>query len=174
MHKRFLRTRALACVIVLAPAAASHAQEPVRAPDRAAASLVVEHLETDAATEPLGIDDRTPRLSWRLVSPRRGVGQSTYQVLVATRPELLRQGRTDVWDSKTTNGADPWTNYGGKTLSSRTRYYWTVRAQSANGLSSAWARPSWFEAAMLDTTDWRGRWIAGPERTVASNPAEGE
>src|SRR5215211_7258913 len=139
MYNRFLRTHALASVIVLAPAAASHAQEPARAPDRAAASLVVEHLETDAATEPLGIDDRTPRLSWRLVSRRRGVLQST-------------------------NGVDPWTTYGGKALTSRTRYYWTVRAQSADRLSSAWSRPSWFETAMLDTTDSRGRWIAGPER----------
>ncbi|HKH91881.1 MAG TPA: family 78 glycoside hydrolase catalytic domain [Gemmatimonadaceae bacterium] len=173
MHNRFLAAHALATLILLVPAGSSHGQEAARAPARPAASLVAEHLETNAATEPLGIDDRTPRLSWRLVSSRRGVRQSTYQVLVATRPELLREGRADVWDSRTTNGDDPWTTYAGKALTSRSRYYWTVRVRPSNGPSSAWARPSWFETAQLDSTEWRGRWIAGPERAFASTPAEG-
>ena len=52
----------------------------------------------------------------------------------------------------------------GKPLASRTRYYWTVRARDSNDAASGWARTAWFETALLDPTEWRGRWIAGPER----------
>src|ERR1044072_2377411 len=62
--------------------------------------LTLAHLETDAAAQPLGIDDRAPRLSWALVSARRGVLQTAYRVLVASKPELAREGRADVWDSR--------------------------------------------------------------------------
>src|ERR1044071_2703998 len=61
--------------------------------------LTLAHLETDAAAQPLGIDDRAPRFSWALVSGRRGVLQTAYRVLVASKPELAREGRADVWDS---------------------------------------------------------------------------
>ena len=35
------------------------------------------------------------------------------------------------------------------------------------------AAPTWFETALLDAGDWRGRWIAGPERAMALTAAEG-
>src|SRR4051812_6297259 len=94
---------------------------PLRAQSDAATSsapLVATHLETDAAANPLGIDDRAPRLSWRLESPRRGVMQSAYRILVASRPELLREGRADVWDSNEITSAEPWAVYRGRPLAS--------------------------------------------------------
>ena len=70
-------------------------------PPRIARSAVVTvvGLETNAAAEPLGIDDPAPRLSWRLQARRRGVQQSAYRVLVATSTDKLREGIADVWDS---------------------------------------------------------------------------
>ena len=48
---------------------------------------------------PLGIDIRSPRLSWVIQSDRRGEIQTAYQVLVASSPDLLRQDKGDLWDS---------------------------------------------------------------------------
>jgi alpha-L-rhamnosidase len=152
----------------------SQAATAQRAPSGSpSAALVVTRTETDAAVTPLGIDDRAPRFAWRLASPRRGVLQTAYRVLVARRPDLLREGSADVWDSGEIATADPWTTYSGRPLASRTRYYWTVRVRATGGLASAWSAPAWFETALLDSAEWHGRWIAGPERTMSLTPAEG-
>lgn len=136
-------------------------------------TLTVTRLETNATVEALGIDDRTPRLHWGLEGDRRGVMQTGYRVLVATRLELLRDGRPDIWDSREVRSAEPWVVYAGPSLRPRTRYYWSVRATSSAGLNSGWSQPTWFETALLGATDWRGQWIAGPERGGHLTPAQG-
>ena len=136
-------------------------------------ALAAVRLETDAAAEPLGIDDRAPRLTWALASERRGVLQAAYRVLVATRAELLREGRADVWDSREVRSGDPWAVYAGPALRARTRYFWAVRATAADGLASGWSEPAWFETGLLGPTDWRGQWIAGPERPGTPSIADG-
>ena len=82
-------------VIVCLTAALSHA-------------LTATRLETNGAVEPLGIDDLTPRLSWQIDSQRRGVLQTSARVLVATRPDRLKAGAADIWDSGVVEGGDPW------------------------------------------------------------------
>jgi len=133
----------------------------------------VVRLETGAAAEPLGIDDRAPRLSWALASEERGVMQVAYQVLVASRPELVEEGRADVWDSGQTTSPDPWSLYAGPELASRTRHYWSVRVWTGPEEPTAWAPTSWFETALLDGGEWTGEWIAGPERPQTLTPEEG-
>ena len=120
------------------------------------ANLSLAQLETDAAPQPLGIDDRNPRLSWALVSATRGVLQTAYRVVVASQRELAREGRANIWDSGQVASADPWVVYAGPPLKSRTRYYWSVRVWSTHGLSSAWSEPQWFETALLNDQEWQG------------------
>ena len=64
-----------------------------------AAAVGPVHLQVDNLTQPLGIDDATPRFSWELKDAARGARQTKYRVLVATRAELLEDGKADVWDS---------------------------------------------------------------------------
>src|SRR5215204_6190036 len=135
-------------------------------------AVTLARLEADAAPEPLGIDDPAPRLSWTLAGARRGVRQQAYRVLVASRPELAREGRADVWDSGRVTSPEPWAVYSGPALGSRTRYYWTARAWSTMG-ESVWSQPTWFETAILTPREWRGEWIAGPERPGPHTEAEG-
>ena len=47
----------------------------------------------------LGLDAPRPRLSWLLESSERGQRQTAYQVLAATSPARLSEGKTDLWDS---------------------------------------------------------------------------
>jgi alpha-L-rhamnosidase len=163
----------LAAGIVGAATHAASAQSATSHDRAAGPTLAVARLETDATAEPLGIDDRTPRMTWALASERRGVMQRSYRVLVATRPELLKEGRADIWDSREVRSAEPFTLYSGPALRPRTRYLWSVRATTTNGDTSAWSPPSWFETALLGPTEWRGQWIAGPERALRLTVEEG-
>jgi alpha-L-rhamnosidase len=163
----------VSAVALLAHVHGAGAQVASAASRGTANGVEVVRLETDAASEPLGIDTRAPRLSWQLASASRGVLQASYRVLVASRREMLRDGQADVWDSKEVASAESWASLRGAPLTSRTRYYWTVRAQTRSGIASDWALPASFETALLDSTDWHGRWIAGPERSLARTPADG-
>ncbi len=167
-----MKTHAIVAVMLLT--IAGHVSRADAATPGAArpSTLAVVRLETDAAAEPLGIDDRAPRLSWALASASRGVRQEAFRIVVASRPELAREGRADVWDSGRVATADPFTIYRGPALVSRTRYYWSVRVWSTVG-ESPWAPPSWFETALLDASDWKGRWIAGPERPTSVSAEDG-
>ena len=123
-------------------------------------------LRTDAAVEPLGIDDPSPRFSWRIEADRAGVHQTSYRVVVATSAASAERahGPGVIWDSDVIRSDDPFVVYGGPTLRSRTRYYWAVRV-AINGAAGVVASPvSWFETAYLSASEWKGDWIAGPQR----------
>jgi alpha-L-rhamnosidase len=146
----------------------------VAAPDAAADSAAVVALETNGTAEPLGIDDPTPRLTWALASEQRGVMQTAYRVLVASRVELVENGRADVWDSGKVTSGDPWCVYRGPGLASRSRYHWSVQVWTNDSDAAARGPSAWFETALLEPGEWRGEWIAGPERALALTPEEGE
>jgi alpha-L-rhamnosidase len=131
-------------------------------------------LETNSTAQALGIDDAAPRLTWTTLSTRRGVRQMAYRVLIASRIELAREGKADVWDSQQIASSDPWSVYAGPKLKSRTRYYWTVRIWATNNLASNWASVTWFETAFMSASEWRGQWIAGPERSKVLTEAQGK
>ena len=59
-------------------------------------------------------------------------------MLVASKPELLKPGRADVWDSKLVRSPDSALTYAGPPLKSRTRYYWSIQVQTTDGITSEW------------------------------------
>src|SRR5437773_4267283 len=71
------------------------------APARAAAPepLRVVGLRTEYKENPLGMDVRKPRLSWRLQSGSRGVTQSAYEVREAQSERGVRGGCAPAWSS---------------------------------------------------------------------------
>jgi len=84
-------------------------------------------LRVDNLKTPLGIDDMAPRFSWQLQDPARGAKQTAYEVLVATRAELLTQGNADVWESgRIESDASLNVRYVGPAIQASTRYFWLV------------------------------------------------
>lgn len=166
-----LRAAAIGAVVLGLAASAFAATGPaasgtVTAPPAIGAetpAVRVVRLEANAAAEPLGIDDAKPRLSWRLAAERRAVMQSAYQMLVATTPERLQPGKADLWDSGKVASADPWADYAGRSLVSRTRYYWSIRVWDERDTATAWSSPTWFETAFLDPDEWTAQWIGAAE-----------
>src|SRR5687767_3276186 len=114
---------------------------PVRAQSEAAPANVVD-LRCEYLADPLGIDVREPRLSWRLEatdSDARGQRQSAFRVLVASDAERLARDEGDLWDSgQVESDQSVHVVYAGKPLAARARCYWKVRVRDEAGRESAW------------------------------------
>src|SRR5579871_3515967 len=118
------------------------------------------HLQVDNLTTPLGIDDPAPRFSWQLNDPTRGAKQTAYQVQVASSADLLRVGRSDVWDSgRVASGQSLNVIYAGKPLSASAHYYWRVTVWDAAGKAYEPSEAGWWEMGLMSQDAWRANWI---------------
>src|SRR5215210_7413173 len=133
-------------------------------------------LRCEYRVDPLGIDERSPRLSWALESQGRNQLKSAYRILVTGSEEDLEAEKNLLWDSGTvesdrTIGIE----YGGETLSSGSRCVWKVRAWDGAGDSSPYSEPAIFEMGLLERSDWKGAWIsAGEDPDEDFDPPTGE
>jgi alpha-L-rhamnosidase len=144
---------------------------PAAAAPAAASVLSVGALTVDSLADPLGIEDPTPSLSWQLAAMRRNAGQSAYQVLVASSPQRLAAGEGNLWDSgKVASKQSVGIRYEGKTLDSRERVYWAVRAWDADDRPSPWSGVGSWETGLLKPTDWSAHWIANPAWIAHTSP----
>lgn len=126
-----------------------------------ATDLKVERLRCEYQTDPLGIDVRTPRLSWILCSGERGQCQTAYQVLVSSSRDLLDRNEGDLWDSgKVVSDRSILVSYAGKPLISRLQCHWKVRVWDKDGRQSPWSTPARWTMGLLNPEDWQALWIA--------------
>lgn len=120
-------------------------------------------LRTEYAENPLGLEARSPRLSWKLQSTQRDARQSAYQILVASSVEQLRQGQADLWDSGQVKSEQSiQIPYRGSPLASRQRCVWMVRVWDAGGQPTAYSKPANWEMGLLEPKDWEAQWVGYP------------
>jgi alpha-L-rhamnosidase len=132
------------------------------------ARLGVDHLRVESLDNPLSLDTPTPRLSWILTSRERAQYQSAFQILVATREDLLVPGQADLWDTgKILSPESLHIRYAGKPLASRQPCFWKVRVWDREDKPSAWSDTRRWEMGLLNRTDWTARWIG---RTASTEP----
>ncbi|MEV6304850.1 family 78 glycoside hydrolase catalytic domain [Actinoplanes sp. NPDC051861] len=113
--------------------------------------MIVYGLSTEQRTEPLGIDEKHPRLSWKLRSERHGAAQSAYRITAFAGDETI-------WDTGRRESADTiLIAWQGPTLRPATRYRWTVEIWDEQGTHAA--ADTWFETGLLDATPWTAAWI---------------
>ena len=123
------------------------------------AAIGIIDLRTEQLKNPAGIDVRQPRLSWRIESDEQNVIQTAYHILVASSPELLEQGKGDIWDSgKIESDASQWITYQGKTLKCNAPYYWKVKIDTNKGATN-WSVPAFWITGLFNEADWQGQWI---------------
>ena len=136
--------------------------------------LEIDGLRVEHLTNPVGIDDPRPRLSWRIVSVARNTMQAAYQLQVARSAATLGRGGGLLWDSgRMSSDASVLVDYAGPPLESGTRYYWRVRVWTASGRASDWSPPAFWETGLLQSGDWTAQWIGpGPSASdTAPAPA---
>ena len=110
------------------------------------ANPTVTNLRCEYMARPLAVETQTPRLSWNTLVSGQNWRQSAYQVLVASRPELLHDDKGDLWDSGIVHSdASIQVEYKGKSLNSKQRVYWKVRVWDGASKESTWSKPQEFE-----------------------------
>ena len=123
------------------------------------AALQVIELNTEGRDTLRGSDVLKPRLSWKINSSERDVLQKAYQVLVASTPDNLKKEIGDIWDSKsieTDNSLN--IQFDGKPLTSYQSCYWKVKVVTNKG-DEAWSEPAYWTMGLLDSSDWKAKWI---------------
>lgn len=138
-------------------------------------ALMPVFLRTESHEKPLGIDVRTPMLSWMIEegnpNAKRGIRQNAYQILVAGSEELLAADNGDLWDSGwVTSDQSIHIVYGGKPLQARKQAHWKVRIKDQDDNPSNWSRPAVWTMGILG--DWKSPWIAS--RDVPMKPPVGQ
>ena len=126
--------------------------------------LQSDHLET-----PIGVDNPTPRLSWRMDDSRQGAKQTSYRVLVDKDSMKVVNGKADIWDTGKINTGDMLITYAGKQLEPFTKYYWKVIGGDLE-YKEVFSPVSSFETGMMDIKNWQGSWI-GDGQDVNYEPA---
>lgn len=125
------------------------------------------YLRCEYKVNPLGIDNKKPRLSWEILSKdskRRSQKQTTYQIQVATSKSLLVKGQPDLWDSGVVKSGE--TNqivYRGRALKSHRECWWRVRISDENESMSVWSSPAYWSIGLLSAADWKAQWIGYDE-----------
>jgi alpha-L-rhamnosidase len=121
------------------------------------------HLRCEYLTDPLGIDQRAPRLSWEMADARRGAAQRAYQILVADEPQQLAGDTGNLWDTgKVASDQSIQIAYAGKPLAPRTQAYWKVRVWDRDDRPSPWSEGASWSMGPLDPGQWHAKWIGAP------------
>ncbi len=129
-------------------------------------------LRCEHMVNPLGIDAVKPSFSWQSDSKERNWKQSAYRIEVASSIDLLRAGHADIWDSgKQASDESASVLYSGPALESRKRYFWTVNVWDARGHQSSAGEPGSWEMGLLETSDWKAKWIRWQNPEAADDRA---
>lgn len=125
-----------------------------------------EALRCDYRVNPVGIDHRQPRLSWKMKAYGQNRSQSAYRIQAAETEEGFEEKL--LWDSgKVQSDQSVNIAYEGKTLSSRDRVVWKVQIWDEAGNASEWSENGSFEMGLLEPEDWKAVWICAPEEIGA-------
>ena len=120
-------------------------------------------LTCEYVKNPSVVDELQPRFAWINIAKEgeRGQKQTAYQVVVASKKELLPT--PDLWDSRKVD-SDQSTRvaYSGKKLQSRQDCWWQVKVWDRDGNVSAWSEPAFWHMGILDPEEWKAEWIGAP------------
>jgi alpha-L-rhamnosidase len=118
------------------------------------AQLRVTNLRTENQVNPIGLDITSPRFSWVLLSDKRNVKQTAYEIVV-------KENKNTVWNTgKILSDASIHVNYAGTPLQSGGRYTWHVKVWDNQGNQSAWSAQANYTIALLNPVqEFSAQWI---------------
>ncbi len=132
--------------------------------------LTVYDLTAEHKTNPIGIEEKAPRMSWKINGAGKNILQNAYAIRVATAPDF--SAKSLVWESGKINADESILQpYGGPALTSGKRYHWQVKVWDNQKRESAWSPAAYWEMGLLNTADWKAQWIEPTQDTTRGLPA---
>ena len=142
--------------LILSPAlAAKKQQQP---------EVSVCDLRTERLVNPMSIDTPTPRL---------GVMQVQYRIIVSSTVEKAAALEGDLWDSAFGSDQSQWVVYQGKPLKSNTHCYWRVKVLTTQGTSD-WSEVAMWNVGLLTESDTADSRHATCARSLRSTRPSGK
>ncbi|WP_230291146.1 alpha-L-rhamnosidase [Croceicoccus sp. Ery5] len=134
--------------------------------------MLIIDLRAENIVEPLGMQERHPRLSWRMENARAGSMQRSYRIRAATNAQALSGGPL-LWDSGTVETAQSFDiRYDGPPLQGGQRIWWQVEVTDDAG-ETAVSEASRFEGGPMGPADWQAGWIVAEDEEAAADRAAG-
>jgi alpha-L-rhamnosidase len=119
-----------------------------------------QRLRCEYRSNPLGVDQQRPELSWIVTSDSRGQMQTAYRILVASTPEILESNEGDLWDTKKVSGdATFGVMYAGTELQSHQPCFWKIMVWDSQDRASTWSESAYWSVGVLKPDEWVGDWI---------------
>ena len=113
-----------------------------------AQDLSVKDLTCEHKRNPIGIDARQPRFSWKITGTGNGIMQTAYSIRVSTDARFSSSKM--VWQSgKTESEESVLIAYNGPELKSGQRYFWQVKVWDNKGRESKWSEIAFWETGLL-------------------------
>jgi alpha-L-rhamnosidase len=135
-----------------------------------AQDLSVRDLTVEYKNNPVGIDSRQPRFSWKISGKGPDIMQTAYSIKVATDEKFSKS--SIVWQSgKIAGDESVLIPYGGASLKSGVRYFWQVMVWDNNLKVSKWSSPAFWEMGLLSPSDWKAKWIEMDSDTNRYSPS---
>lgn len=122
--------------------------------------LKVEGLTCDFRTNPIGIGNLKPRLSWKLSSQNPNQKQKAYQIIVASSEDLILADSGDLW-----NTGIIWSNqslnisYCGEKLSPNQTCFWKVKVWDGEEIETHWSDVNFWTVGLVNQDNWQSSWI---------------
>ncbi|QDH79884.1 Bacterial alpha-L-rhamnosidase [Echinicola soli] len=139
-------------------------------PSMSLAQLTVANLWCENRSNPVGIEDLHPRLTWTLAGEGRNQSQSAYEIQVSKTKEF--SGVKLFWESgKITSQESIHIPYQGPALRTLGKYHWRVRVWDENGTVSPWSQPAFWQNGILEDDAWKAQWIPVGYEEPSSRPA---
>jgi alpha-L-rhamnosidase len=132
------------------------------------AQVSVINLRLENRINPIGMDVPTPRFSWQLISGKKNLMQTAYEIRVTNK-----SGKSLVWNSgKRATDQSVYVPYSGRPLQSAVTYYWQVRVWDNKGNTSVWSDQASWQMGLLQKEDWKAKWIeSGSPADSVNGPA---
>ena len=122
--------------------------------------IVINTLRCEYLEIPIAIDESQPRFTWQLQSTKNNLQQHAFEISIASSPDLLKQGKPDIWQSnKTVSDLQSTSLISSDKLKSFQKYYWNVKIWTNLSSKPTISETASFETAMMNKTDWSAKWI---------------
>jgi alpha-L-rhamnosidase len=136
----------------------------------ASQDISLKELTVDHKINPMGIGNKLPAFSWKIIEKGNNVMQTAYSIKVAS-DEKFSTAKT-VWQSgKVETDESILQAYKGSELKSGQRYFWQVKIWDNKGKESKWSAPAFFEMGLLAPSEWKAKWIELAGDTLRYSPS---
>ena len=89
-------------------------------------------LKSEHLVNPIGLDVKAPRLTWKINDSRRGAIQKSYDISVGTDSIKVAAGNGSYWNTGKINSSTQMVVYDGKQLKPYQKYYWLLKVWDKN------------------------------------------